>query len=215
MGVERKKLNNRQDWQIERQKQGIGASESAAIVGLSPWQSNIELWDIKTGNKKPKDLSANPDIIRGHRLEPTLRELFGALNPEYEIEYHEFDLVYQSERPWLYATLDGELTETETGRKGVLEIKTAAPQNKAAWSKWDSAVPANYMTQIYHQLLATGYDFAILFAALSTASGQIILRAYSFERSGLEEDLKWLLGEETAFWKSVQERKMPGIRVTV
>ncbi len=212
--MERKKLNNREDW-LKNRLLGLGASESAAVVGLSPWLSNIELWDIKTGNKKPKDMSGNADTERGHRMEPTLRELFLAMNEQYECEYHEFDLVYQSERPWLYATLDGELTEKETGRKGVLEIKTSAPQNKAAWAKWQDRIPDYYMVQTLHQLLATGYDFVVLFAALFGQNGQVFLRTYSYDRDMVQDELKWLLDEETKFWESVQQKKMPGMRVTI
>jgi hypothetical protein len=39
---------SREDWLAIR-KQGIGASDAAAAVGLNPYQSPLELWMIKTG----------------------------------------------------------------------------------------------------------------------------------------------------------------------
>lgn len=212
---ERISLNSREEWKKKRLKQGLGGSEAAAVVGMSPWMSNLELWDIKTGNKKPKDLSGNADVERGHRLEPALRELFSALNPDYEVEYHEFDMIFQKERPWLFATLDGELTEKETGRKGVLEIKTSNPQGKAAWAEWEDKIPNAYYLQTLHQLAATGYDFIVLFAGLFTANGQILCRTYAYERADVQADLDWLVEQETAFWDKVQKREMPGMKVTI
>ena len=39
---------NRQQW-LDVRKQGIGSSDAAAAVGLNPYQSQLELWMIKTG----------------------------------------------------------------------------------------------------------------------------------------------------------------------
>jgi hypothetical protein len=58
-------------------------------------------------------------------MEPAIRDFFMAQYPGYELYYGAYDILYQSDRPWLFATLDGELTETDTGRKGILEIKTS------------------------------------------------------------------------------------------
>ena len=38
----------REDW-LEMRKSGIGGSDAAAAVGLSPYQSMLELWLTKTG----------------------------------------------------------------------------------------------------------------------------------------------------------------------
>ena len=39
---------SRDDW-LEVRKTGIGSSDAAAAVGLNPYQSQLELWMIKTG----------------------------------------------------------------------------------------------------------------------------------------------------------------------
>ena len=58
-----------------------------------------------------------------------------------------------------------ELTGSD-GRKGILEIKTTEIRRSLDWKKWDGQVPDYYYAQIVHQLLATGYDFAILKARM-------------------------------------------------
>src|SRR3954462_1292665 len=46
---------SRDEW-LNVRKQGIGSSDAAAAVGLNPYQSQLELWLIKTGRdeKLPK-----------------------------------------------------------------------------------------------------------------------------------------------------------------
>ena len=207
MALLRKEFKTREEWLEARTEIGIGGSEAAAVIGCSPWMSSVELWRLKTNITVAKDLSNNAAVEQGVRLEPALRALFGVLHPEYEIEYHPYDILAQEERPWLFATLDGELIDGD--RRGVLEIKTSTPGNAAKWDMWKTGVPQWYAAQIFHQLLATGYDFAILFAALFSLDGTITLKTYEFERIDHETDLEWLLSKEESFMRYVKTRMMP------
>ena len=210
--TERKAIKTRAAW-LRNRRQGIGASEAAAIVGLSPWMTTTELWELKTGRKTETDKSDDEFISQGIRLEPALREVFQAIHPEYKVEYHQYDMLCQSDRPWLFATLDGEITDDYL-RKGVLEIKTATPNGKAGWDKWNNQIPDYYFVQTLHQLLATGYDFVIVYAALFSNEGNVFLREYTIDRSDYEEDMAWLLGKEEAFWKSVEGKSAPPLLIT-
>lgn len=217
MALERICPTNREEWLAARQIQGIGASEAAAIVGLSPWMSKNDLWDIKTGKKIAKDLSGNAAIEQGIRMEGAIRTVFAARHPEFKVEHHAYDILYQSERPWLFATLDGEITETlqtsaETDlilKKYPLEIKTSTPRGKADWDKWsDGKIPDNYYIQVLHQMLATGWGGAYLTAFLY-GKEDITIREYEFWRKDCEADLNWLLKEETAFQESIVSGQKP------
>ena len=202
--------NSREDWLATRSI-GIGASEAAAAVGQSPWQTPIELWQLKSGIIAPKDLSGNDAVEQGNRMEPVLRDFYMATHREYTLDYHPFDIIFQEELPWLFATLDGELTD-ENGRCGILEIKTATPNGKAGWGKWsEGKLPQNYYIQTLHQMLATGYEFVRLFAALYSMNGDITLREYEIERADSEEDMAWLLDQEKAFWAKVKNGIMPSM----
>lgn len=191
-------------------KRGIGASEAPAIIGLSPWMNSMKLWRLKLGTDTPKDLSGNPAVERGNRMEPALRGLYAAEHPEMEVIYEPFDTFAQSDRPWLFATLDGRLLERETGRRGILEIKTASLSGKAAWAEWDGGVKPAYYTQICHQLLATGFEFVHLYAYLTSSMGEYTtLRLYEFERAEMEEDIRYLARKEDEFWKHVENGTLP------
>lgn len=197
----RKSLSSREEWLNARRECGIGASEAAAVVGVSPWMTPMELWRLKVGAAQAKDLSGSPAVSRGVRMEPVLRDLYAAMHPHYTVDYHAYDILYQEDRPWLFATLDGEVTDDQ-GRRGVLEIKTSTPNGKLGWAKWDGQVPLPYWCQIQHQMLATGWDFVDLLASLENMDGDLSIRTYRFERTELTDDLAWLLEREEDFYKN-------------
>lgn len=203
---------NHDEWLALRLK-GIGGSEAAAVIGQSPWCSNVELWKRKTGRATSPDISNNGAVQYGHDAEPLLRGLF-ALDyaDRYRTEYlSEFDMVCHPEHPYIFATLDGRLTELATGRKGVLEIKTTSilrsMQKEHWWKDGKPCIPQQYFIQVLHQLLATGWDFAILHAQLRYEYGdnpediRSERRTYTIERSNHLEDLEYLQQKEVEFWE--------------
>lgn len=210
----REKPTDETIWLKARAERGIGGSEAAAIVGMSPWMTANELWQLKTGSAEPKDISDDPFVQQGHRMEHAIRELYKAYHPSYKVKYNRFHLLYQKERPWLFATLDGEVILPDK-RKGILECKSSTPVGKAGWAKWDCRIPDHYMIQLLHQMLATGFDFADLVALLINQEGDFVLRTYHFERADYEEDLNWLLEKEEAFWETVQNRTLPPMTLVI
>lgn len=207
--------SDRKSWLADR-KIGIGASEAAAIYGVSRWNTPVGLWEEKTGKRRPKDLSGSEAVEEGNRVEGPMRELFGALHPEYILDYRPYDMLRQAERPWLYATLDGELTEIQTGKRGILEIKRHEIGGKSDWVEWDGRIPDHYYTQICHQFLATQFDFAFLWALLRfPSSGEIKLQDYYFLPADCQGDMEALLGQEERFWDCVQRKKRPGAKLTL
>lgn len=194
----REHYENREEWLAHRMR--IGGSEIAAVIGQSPFMSNVELWELKTGKRKPKDLSENENVKYGVRLEGALRGLFQAEHPEMQVEYYPYDILYQDDIPYIGCTLDGELTETDTGKKGILEIKTSQMVSKVAGLKWDGQVPMNYYCQCLAQLIATGWDFVCLYAQLKRLDGDSAIRLYRFDREDCQADMGWIKSEAERFW---------------
>ncbi len=211
---------NHDEW-LKLRLQGIGGSEAAAVIGQSPWCSNVELWKRKTGRITAPDISNNSAVQYGHDAEPLLRGLFALdFAHKYKTEYlSEFDMVYHPKHPFIFATLDGRLTELDTGRKGVLEIKTTSilrsMQKENWWKDGKPCIPDQYFCQVLHQLLSTGWDFAVLHAQLKYEYGdnpedvRTERRTYTIERSDHIDDLNYLLEEEIKFWGYVQRDEMP------
>ena len=210
--MSREAADNRKSWLASRLN-GIGASEAAAIVGMSPYMSNIELWEIKTRRRAQEDISGKPYVKYGVEAEAHLRALFALDFPEYEVTYDHFGMVRKNpELPFAFATLDGELLHRETGRRGVLEIKTTEIMNPSQWEKWDGRIPDNYYVQVLHQLMSTGYDFAILKAQIKYCKGgtpALSTRHYTIERTEAQEDMEWLAEQEQRFWDCVIHDRRP------
>lgn len=212
MAIHRITFDSKEEWLKNRTR--IGGSDASCILGLNPWKTNIELWLEKTGQTTPDDISDKDCVKYGVAAEPLLRELFALDFPEYEVEYFGDNMILNDDYPFGAASLDGELTEKETGRKGILEIKTTNILQSMQKEKWKDRIPDNYYIQILHYLMVTEFDFAILKAQLkSEFNGDIYLQTkhYKIERADVEEDIKYLESSEREFWKQVQERKRPAL----
>ena len=205
---------DRESWLSARANRGIGGSEAAAIVNMSPYDTVRDLWERKVLGKKAPNVSDNEYVAKGVRVEPVLRALYQANHPEVTVEYYPFDLLYQQERPWAFSTLDGEILKPD-GKHGILEIKTAAPSGKEGWKKWDGQIPMNYFAQTLWQLATSGFDFVVLYAGLYSSDGSMTIREYEFSRDEVSEDIEWLMHEADEFWDSVTNHKLPPLTLVI
>lgn len=207
------KLTTRPDWLKARQR-GIGGSDAGAVLGVNKYKSNVELWEEKTGRTTPEDISDKPAVIFGKTAEPLIRDLFRLDHPEFKVDYHEFWIYRNPGAPYIFATLDGELT-AEDGRRGILEIKTCTIQHgRKQWEEWEGGVPQSYYVQLLHQLLATGWDFALLRAYIRYYRDGVFkasVREYMIWRQEVEEDLIFLSEKEREFWHDVESNTMPAL----
>lgn len=208
-----KTLKSRDEWLAAR-KHYIGGSDAAAVLGLNPYKSNLELWQEKTGIVTPEDISEKPYVKYGTQAEMHLRGLFRLDFPEYQVEYIENNLWMNDKYPFAHASLDGWLTD-HNARKGVLEIKTTNILQSMQKEKWDHRIPDNYYIQVLHYLMVTEFDFAVLKAQLKYEfpGGDIMLQTkhYKIERSDVQEDIELLKISEKGFWKCVQSGKKPAL----
>lgn len=201
----RTKCKNEAEW-LKSRKSGFGASDAAAVVGMSAFKTNIDVWRNKVGLEEPGAVQNSAAMQRGHDIEGSVRRIFEILNPGYRVAYHQFDILRSRQFPFMTATLDGELTEIATGRKGVLEIKSAAISNRASFKEWDkNNIPQMYYIQLLHQLLVTGWDYSILYAILIFEDGTGRLNKYSVERADVIDELRWVLEKEKTQWRYVEQ----------
>lgn len=211
------KPNDRDEWLEMRQKIGIGGSDAGTVLGLNPWCSNVQLWRYKIGQEQPEDISDKPAVIFGKKAEEHIRELFRLDYPKWDLDYHEFWMYRSDSYPWQFATLDGELTD-ETGRRGILEIKTTTIQNKSQWDEWEGGIPQRYYAQVLHQLSATGWQFAILRAYIRYYKGgefRASVRDYRIEHDDVLDDIAYLRQQEMRFIDCVNSGKPPAAIITM
>ena len=203
---------NREEW-LKNRRHGIGGSDIAAVIGVNPFMSNIDLWEIKTGKKEQADISENPRVAYGTQAEKYLRGLFELDHPEYEVFYSEYNSVRNDRYPWALASLDGTTREIATGRKGVLEIKTTEIMSASDWDKWKDRIPQNYFCQVLYYMAVTESEYADLRAAIKFTSAEgdkrITIRDYHIEIADVEDDMNYLMFEGEHFWDCVEKKICP------
>lgn len=90
------------DWHAAR-AQGVGGSEIAAILGLSPWESRFSLWHRKAGNVGP--VVENDEMEWGKRLEPVILQKYREVHPDVDFEVRNGTFA-PDDRPWQIANPD-------------------------------------------------------------------------------------------------------------
>ena len=224
--MKRIRCTTREDWLAKRDDY-IGGSDAAAILGCSPWKSAAELFDEKTGRVQPKDISKSPAVAYGIAMEPCLRRSASIDLPYFEWDYHPYDLLISDERPFMAATLDGEVTvarknpwDLPIGTRGIFEAKTGSFRREEDLIEWEAYIPEHYLVQTVHQLSVTGWDFVIVSARLkrdgyrTDDNGFPEIRQYYriVDRRSvwILERMAKLEEAESAFWRDKEQ----GIRPT-
>ena len=209
-------MSCREEWLKERKK-GIGGSEAAAILGMNPYMTNVELWEYKTG-RKVRDPKESEYMEYGREAEKPLIELFSLDYPKYKTVIPEaYTLQRNEEYPYILGTVDAELSSElveclpdNQVRKGFLEVKTTNIMASRQKELWDERVPDNYYIQILHYFLVNKeYEYCWIKAQLksiwnkgqSSKEVRLTTKHYYFERKEVEEDLKYLKEKEIEFWE--------------
>ena len=192
---------NREQW-LRVRKNGIGSSDAAAAVGLNPYQSQLELWLIKTGRDDalPK-LDPNDDtspMYWGTVLEPFVAEHYTRHTCN---RVRRINAVLQHPDPdkaWMLANIDREVIGAPDVQ--ILECKTAGEFGSRLWR---DGVPEYIQVQVQHQLAVTGKQAADVCVLLC---GQEV-RVHRIERD--EEVIAQLIELERRFWHYVETDTPP------
>ncbi|MBT2866341.1 YqaJ viral recombinase family protein [Chromobacterium violaceum] len=176
---------------------GIGSSDAAAAIGLSPYKCALSLWLEKTGRKVPEDLAQKEPVLWGTILEPVLAGVYAQRTGR---RVRRVNAVLQhAEHPFMLANLDREVVGVDAG-VGTLEIKTAsyhcAPQ-------WEDGIPIAYQCQVLHQMAVTGHAWADVAALI----GGQDFRIYRIDRD--KDKIADLIEREALFWQSVERDEQP------
>ena len=181
--------------QLEQRRQGIGASEVSAIVGLSPFRTAHDIYLEKIGAVDP-----TPETLpqkRGRILESALRDWFCE---DTGLKVWVPQSMKHDTEPF-YATPDGIILREGDGPSALLELKSDFSfQNH--WGEEEDAVPDWYAVQVAFQLGVTGFDLAYL-AVLRLGN----FRIYTLRRD--QDIIDTLFAACREFWTLVQNRTPP------
>lgn len=176
----------------------VGASEVAALFGVSPHTSHWSLWQIKAGHVAPPNLDNDPRVRWGLRLENVIAEAVAEERPQWTIQPGGHR--QSSKVPGMGATLDREIGGS---RPGVLELK--AVDWMVRKREWGDEPPPHILLQLQHQLAVTGREWGAVAALVG--GNDLVIWEYQARPKVIAEIEKRV----RAFWQSVRENKPPPV----
>lgn len=177
----------------EERRTGLGGSDAAAALGLSPWQTPYDLWEQKTGIAPP--VEETEPMLWGKLLEDVIRREY-ARRTGHDVQPVK-EMMRHPEHPWMFAHVDGAVSNG-----AILEVKTT--RDARGWGEpGTSELPDHYLVQVHHYLAVANVqvcDVAVLFGGQD-------LQLYQVERDAEIEQR--LIDSEADFWRHVIDAEPP------
>lgn len=169
---------------LEWRNHGIGGSDAPVIMGVSPWMTAYELWEIKTGKREQK--VSNWAMKRGTDMEPIARQAY----EEKTGHIMEPVCLTHPQLEWMRASLDGITLEGDLA----LEIKCPGRDDHATTKA--GKVPDKYVPQVQHILAVSGAK-SLHYWSFDGEEGVLV--------EVLPDDLyiNCLIEEEQRFWECI------------
>lgn len=187
--VEQREMS-RDEWLAER-RLGIGGSDAAAVCGLSPWRSRVQVYLDKLG--LVEDTEETERMRWGNLLEDVIAREY-AEREGVKVQRRRQSIAHP-EHHWMRANIDRAIVGQASG-VGILECKNvdrfAAKEFGEAGT---DAVPEYYLLQVVHYMAVTGYGWGRLAALI----GGNELRVYEIPRD--DELIGNLIEVERRFWE--------------
>lgn len=188
-------VRQKTDAWLDARKNGIGASQAAAAIGLSEWQSPIGLWAEKLNLVPPQPENVSMRI--GSELEPLIARMYTEATGVKVRRAN--NLRQHAQHPFMLASID-----RRAGRKPV-ELKFSARATGYGDPGTDE-VPDDVLVQVLHQL-----------AVLDEPEGEVALlkpgaqSVLIFPISRSAEAEASIIEREAVFWDHVQSRTQPPV----
>ena len=188
---------------LKMRAENINSSEVAALFGLSPYQTEFELWHRKK-NKEVVILKGNDRMTWGNRLESAIAL---GVAEDHNLDVKPFKDYGLIEEDRTGSSFDFAIYNKEGAAEGMLEIKNVdSLQYKDKWIIEDGEVveaPAHIELQVQHQLLVTGFEYAHI-AALVGGN-----RVTMLKRKKNEKIIALIKSKIKKFWESVDSNTPP------
>jgi len=133
----------------------LGGSDIAAIFGVSPWTTPLELWRIKKGLMEPPVKANASQLQMGHYLEPIAAQLYADKTGDTVIV--DTNLYQHADHPYALGNFDRRIVRKSDGANGILECKSTSYHKADAWAM--GAFPLYYEFQLRYYLAIADVEF--------------------------------------------------------
>ncbi len=176
----------------------IGGSDCAGVLGLSRWATPLSVWAEKTGQIIPKDISNEPQIRWGKKMEPVIAEMW--MEDTGKVLHRKNETIYHPKYPFIAANIDRRVV----GEKAGWEAKYFTPYRSKEFD--NDEFPSDCICQCQHYLAVTGWDRWYFVAALG--NGEPVKRVVERDEKTISEIIK----REVYFWNTfVIPKVMPAL----
>jgi len=185
------------DAQKQIRFQGIGGSDVAAMLGLSPWRTPMSLYLEKVNHLV--DENQNLFMELGHDLEPIVAKYFEKkTNKKCELAE---ETIIHPEFKFMLANVDRRIAD----ENALLECKATGELTKSkGWGdEGTDEMPQHYLLQIAHYAMVCNVEIVYL-AAMSWGRE---VKIYTYQRNHKLEAK--LLQREKDFWLNHIEKRIP------
>ncbi len=190
-----RKFRSRDAW-LKARLRSIGASEAAAVCGVSPWQSPYSLWADKLNPSGP--ISSTPAMEWGLRLEPAIAKAYKDATEAQWYNPGTYAVATHPYYEWMTATPDRILVDGDAP----LQVKCA---NQYTSANWGGEPPLHYKVQVQHEIAVMGAEYGVLAVLIGGSD----FRHYRIERN--DKFIEALTRELAAFWQRIQDAAPPPI----
>lgn len=195
-------MNAREEWLAAR-KSGIGGSDIAAIIGVSPFKTAVDVYLDKCG--LVPDVEMNEAMQWGVLLEDVVAKHYQDTSGAKVQRVGE--MMRHPHFPWMLANIDRAIVTPGSrarfdggklqGADGILEVKTASAYKAGEWGAPadDDAIPTHYAAQAMWYLGIAGLEWCDV-AVLIGGQKYLVKR---IERD--EETIKGMVERADEFWR--------------
>lgn len=164
---------------------GVGSSQVAAIVGLNPWSSPIDVWSLATGRAEFDATRGGGATEVGSLLEPSLVRIYASrqsIDTDRLVQPH--STFRHPQYAFALASPDVLVMDGETP-SGIVELKTVGSRMSA---DWEDGPPQYVAIQVAWQQFVMNVDRAEVAALIDGTDFQIftVSRDREIEQSLLE-----------------------------
>lgn len=178
---------------LEERRKGVGGSDVAAIMGLSPWKTAYQVYQEK--RKEVALWEGNEATDWGKRMEPAIRQWYSDQTGR-NVRLPD-KILYHTKHPFMLASLDG-----FTDDRRVVEIKTA--RSSKGWGEpGTNEIPDYYALQVQHYMAVTGFEVADVPVSIGGGSPDL------YEVPADTELQEMIIDAESDFWQRVIDGNPP------
>jgi putative phage-type endonuclease len=189
-------VSTREQW-LEERKTGIGASEAAAVLGLSRWKTALHVQAEKLHGVNPTEETEIMEL--GLAMEPVILVRYRQKTGKEARLSEPWTITRSRQLDWMTASIDGWAEDP----LHPLEMKHVLFPHLPEWGEENTdSIPTEYVIQAQHQMAVTDAEY-VEFPVLMFGK----LRIYCVKRN--EGLIAGIIEREQEFWEKHIVRKEP------